>query len=177
MVVGKKEFFGLVVLGSKASTHLPDSNRQPTALIRPLCCLSSDPFGRKVALKHTKSMAANYRIACAFYACSRPGCTSLMPVIQNMKTGNDLEKQSGHLRVHGACRIRPSHTLIHQHTANQNGHTGSTQPVRVSNGSDGQQPTFSDFASSFHHLLHLVRVEGEVVVLTPTTSPQRCVVC
>ena len=29
-------------------THRPGSNQQPTAFIPPLCCLSSDPFGRKV---------------------------------------------------------------------------------------------------------------------------------
>ena len=41
----------------------------------------------------------------------------------------------------------PHTAVIHQHTANQNGHTASIQPIRESNGSDGRQPTFSDYAS------------------------------
>ena len=82
----------------KAPTHRPDSNQQPTAFIWPLHCLSSDPFGTKVALKDTASTAASYTVACTLCACARSGGTSLMPVIQIMKTGNDrtecIEKQS-----------------------------------------------------------------------------------
>ena len=69
---------------------------------------------------------------------------SLMPVLQNMKTENDriecIEKQSAH-------SIPPlQHTpLIHEHTANENGHTAGIQSIRVSNGSDGWQQTFADF--------------------------------
>ena len=87
----------------QARTHCQDSNQQPTAFIRPLCCLSSDLFGRKFALKHTTSTAASYTVACTFCACTRSGGASLMPVIQNMKTGNEgtecIEKQSTHHRV------------------------------------------------------------------------------
>ena len=36
-------------------THSPDSNQWPTVYIQPLCCLLSDPFGRKVALRHDYS--------------------------------------------------------------------------------------------------------------------------
>ena len=39
----------------KASTHHPGSNQQPTAFIQPLCCLSSDPLGRKSCTDHTAS--------------------------------------------------------------------------------------------------------------------------
>ena len=60
--------------------------------------------------------------------------TSLVPVLQNMKTGNDgtecLEKQSAH-------SIPPSHTPRW---------FASTPPIRESNGSDSWQPSSSDFA-------------------------------
>ena len=69
----------------------------------------------------------------------------LVPVLQNMKTRNDgtdcIEKQ----RTHSICPL-PHTALIRLHTDNQNGHTASIQPIRESNGSDGWQPTFSDFA-------------------------------
>ena len=51
-----------------APTHRPDSNQQPTAFIRPLRCLSSDPFG-------------DYMVACTFWTCARSGGASLGPVI------------------------------------------------------------------------------------------------
>ena len=87
----------------KAPTLRPDSNQQPAAFIRPLCCLSSDPFGRKLALKHTASKAANYTGVRTLCACARLGGASLVAVIQNMKAGNDgtkcIEKQSARHRV------------------------------------------------------------------------------
>ena len=55
----------------KGPTLPPDSNQQPTAFIRPLRCLLSDPFGRKVALKHTASTTANYTVAYTFCTCTR----------------------------------------------------------------------------------------------------------
>ena len=120
-------FFLLRELNIKAPTHRPDSNQQPTALIRPPCCLLSDPFGRKVALKHTSSTAANYTVACTFCACARLSGASLMPVMQNRKTGNEgtecIEKQSAHHEaVH--AEFRPSHTPRW---------FTSTPPIRVSN--------------------------------------------
>ena len=57
---------------------------------------------------------------------------SLVPVLQTMKTGNDgtecTEKQSSPHPSHTPCWF------------------ASTPPIRESNGSDGQQPTSSDFA-------------------------------
>ena len=94
----------------KAPTHRPDSNQQPTAFVQSLCCLSSDPFGRRVAL-NTTSTAANHTVVCTFWTCARLGSASLMPVIQNMRTGNDrtqcIEKHSAHRRVQRAHRIPP----------------------------------------------------------------------
>ena len=52
----------------KAPTHRPDSNQQPTAFIRPLCCLLSDLFGRKVALNTPLRRAASSTVACTFCA-------------------------------------------------------------------------------------------------------------
>ena len=52
--------------------HRPDSNQRPPAFIRLLCCVSSEPFSRKVALKQTASATAT------------SGGSSLMPVLQNM---------------------------------------------------------------------------------------------
>ena len=69
---------------------------------------------------------------------------SLMPVLQNMKMGNDgkecIEKQSAH-----SIPPLPLAALIRKHTANQNGHLAGTQPVRESNGSEVLQPSSSDF--------------------------------
>ena len=48
--------------------------------------------------------------------------------------------------VHRKTQPLPHTSLIRQHTVNQNGHTASTQPIRESHGSDGRQPTSSDFA-------------------------------
>ena len=94
------------------------------------------PVRQKVALKHTTLKAANYTVVGMFCACTRLGGASLVPVIQNMKTGNDgtecMEKQA----------FRPFHTPRW---------FTSTPPIRMviqlaHNQSDGQQPTFSDFA-------------------------------
>uniref|UniRef100_A0A671XDL1 Anoctamin n=1 Tax=Sparus aurata TaxID=8175 RepID=A0A671XDL1_SPAAU len=64
-----------------------------------------------------------------------------------MKTGNDgtecIEKQSAH-----SIPSLPHTVLIRQHTANQNGHSAGTQPIRGSNGSDVRRPSSSDFACS-----------------------------
>ena len=63
-----------------------------------------------------------------------------------MKTGNDgtecVEKKQ---RAHSILPL-PHPALIRKHTATQNGHIAGTQPIRESNGSDGRQPTFSNFA-------------------------------
>ena len=118
----------------KAPTHRPDSNQWPTAFIRPVHCLSSDQF--KSWLNILLRCAANSTVA--WWHKSHAS-------IQNIKTGNDetacIEKQSAH-----SIPPLPHTTLICQHPSNQNGHTASTQSIRESNGSDGQQPTFSDFA-------------------------------
>ena len=53
----------------KAPTHRPDSNQQPTAFIRPLCCLSSNLFGRKIALNTPLRRADNSTAACALCTC------------------------------------------------------------------------------------------------------------
>ena len=42
-------------LAFKAPTHRPDVQLPYPITLQPLCCLLSDPFGRKVALKHTAS--------------------------------------------------------------------------------------------------------------------------
>ena len=55
----------------KAPTHCQDSNQQPTAFIRPLYCLSSDPFGRKVALNTPLQHTAYSTVACTFCACAK----------------------------------------------------------------------------------------------------------
>ena len=60
----------------KAPTHRPDSNLQPTAFIRPLCCLSSDPFSWKAALNTTLRRAASSTVACTFCTCVR--CIKLL---------------------------------------------------------------------------------------------------
>ena len=74
----------------KAATHHPDSNQQPAAFIQPLRRGSSDPFSRKVALNTPLRRAANSKVVCTFCACPRlAGGASLVPVLQNMKTGND----------------------------------------------------------------------------------------
>ena len=70
-----------------------DSNQRGTAFIRLLRCLSSDLFGRKDALNTLLQLAANSTVVCTFCACARcskpAGGASLVPVLQNMKTGND----------------------------------------------------------------------------------------
>ena len=81
-------------LNLKAPTHRPDSNQQPAVFIRPLHCLSSDPFGRKVALKHTTSTAANYIIECMFCAYTISGGASLVPVIKNMKWQSGVHRKT-----------------------------------------------------------------------------------
>ena len=83
------------VCSVKASTHRPDSNRQPAASIWPPCFLSSDPFSSKVALNTPPDVlpALQQRVRSAFErdAISR---------WRYMNTGNDetecTEKQSAH---------------------------------------------------------------------------------
>ena len=55
----------------KALTRHPDSNQQPTACIRSLRCLSSDPFARKIALNIPLNCAANSTIVCTLCTCVR----------------------------------------------------------------------------------------------------------
>ena len=55
----------------KAPTHHPDSNQQPTAFIRPLSCILSDLFGRKVALNTQFRCAANSTVVYMFCAGAR----------------------------------------------------------------------------------------------------------
>ena len=80
------------------------------------------------------------------------GGARLVPVIQNMKTGNDgtvcIEKQNAHHKVQRHTRNSAPPT----HRADSLAHCQSQWPyswhtTRVSNGSDGWQPAFSDFAS------------------------------
>ena len=49
----------------------PDSDIQPAAFIRPLCCLLSDPFSRNVALNTPLQRAASSTVACTFCAYMR----------------------------------------------------------------------------------------------------------
>ena len=49
----------------KAPTHCPN------CLIRPLCCLLSDLFGRKVALNTSFRCAPSSTVACTFCACAK----------------------------------------------------------------------------------------------------------
>ena len=58
----------------KASTHRPDSNQWQIVFIRPLCYLSSDPFGRKVALN---SPSRKTRLCSRIIQCIISQCKSL----------------------------------------------------------------------------------------------------
>ena len=98
-----------------------------------------------------------------------------------METENDgkecIEKQRPH-------SIRPlaNTALIRQHTANQNGHTAGTQPIRESNGSVGQQPTPLDFAcwigaeavhtapEASNATKHTEQIVPDLVRVSPNTS-------
>ena len=55
----------------KAPTHRPDVQLPYLTTLRPLCCLSSDPCGRKVALNTPLRRAAYSAVACTFCACAR----------------------------------------------------------------------------------------------------------
>ena len=55
----------------KAPTHQPDVQLPYPTTLRPLCCLSSDPFGRKLALNTPIRRAASSTVACTFCAGTR----------------------------------------------------------------------------------------------------------
>ena len=71
----------------KAPTHRPDSNQQPTAVVRPLCCLSSDPFSWKAALNTLLRRAASSTVACMFCACTR--CNKRVALVYKKDTGRE----------------------------------------------------------------------------------------
>ena len=71
------------LIPGKAPTHHPDSNQQPTAFIRPLCCLLSDPFGRKVAFNTPLWCAVSSTVVCMFCACTR--CNKWVAPHENRK--------------------------------------------------------------------------------------------
>ena len=82
----------LLVVRIKAPTHCPDSNQQPTAFIRPLCCLLSDLFGRKVALNTPLRHAASSTVVCTFCACAR--CNKWVALHENRKWGNGVHRKT-----------------------------------------------------------------------------------
>ena len=72
----------------KAPTHCPDSNQQPTAFIRPLCCLLFDPFGRKVALNTPLRRAVSSTAVCTFCACTR--CNKRVVLVYKKDAGWEI---------------------------------------------------------------------------------------
>ena len=84
------------LLHHKAPTHRPDSNQQPTAFIRPLCCLLSDPFGRKVALNTPLRRAANSTVACTLCACAR--CNKQVALVYKIDAGWEVYAHSLYFR-------------------------------------------------------------------------------
>ena len=120
----------------KAPAQCPDWNQQPTAFIRPLCCILSDPFVRKVALNTPLRWAASSTVACTFCACAR--CSKQVALHENRKWRNGVHRKTKRTVFH------PSHTP--RWFASTLPITMVTQPLRESNGWDGRQPTSSDFA-------------------------------
>ena len=72
----------------KAPTHHPDANQQPTAFIRPLCCLLSDPFGRKVALNTLLRHGASSTVARTFCAYRR--CNKWVALVYKKDAGREV---------------------------------------------------------------------------------------
>ena len=109
--------------------------------------------------------------------------TSLMPVLQNMKTGNDgtecIEKHSTL-----GIPLLPHVALIRLHTANQNGHSAGTQSenpmaqmsdghllrLRMLNGADSIQaaPKASDAAEHTKHICSRPRASLPKCFTRPT---------
>ena len=65
-----RQWFCEVEMLLKAPTHRPDSNKRPAAFIRPLRCLSSDLFGRKVA--HSSVYVLLLNIGCRWSRARNP---------------------------------------------------------------------------------------------------------
>ena len=123
----------------KAPITPPRLNQQPTAFIRPLCCLSSNPFGRKVALNTPLRHAASSTVACMFCACAR--CNKQVALHENKKWQNRVHWKTAHTVF---C---PSHTqrwftstlpitmvikLAHNQAENPMAQTADSQPYLTS---------------------------------------------
>ena len=59
------------VTSPKAPTHRPEVQLPYPTTHQPLCCLLSDPFGRKVAFNTLLRHAASSTVACTFCTCTR----------------------------------------------------------------------------------------------------------
>ena len=84
-------FLASLIFTFKAPTHHPDIQLPYSTTLRPLCCLSSDPFSRKVALKTPLWCAAYSTVAYMFCPSHTPHWfTSTLPIRES--NGSDIRQ-------------------------------------------------------------------------------------